>query len=437
MGEVSTKILKYDAANKLLTTEEIRVSIRPPDGEGVSRSFSKGKITIGTLEGNDLVVKGDEYVSRRHCKIEVSGDMLIVTDLGSTNGIIYNGERVDKISLKNGGSFKIGRTEVDIRLGRSSRRLVPDSAKGLGDLIAVSKEMREVFSLIKHAASSDATVCVMGESGTGKELVAREIHRLSRRAASPFVAINCGAIPPTIIESELFGHEKGAFTGASTLHRGVFEQADGGTLFLDEIGEMPPELQTRLLRVLETSSVRRIGGQRDIKVDVRIIAATNQDLGRLVEERRFREDLFFRLYVFPIYLPPLRERKEDIPVLAEHFARGFGVDTKGKIFTEGAISKLLSHKWPGNVRELKNTIQRAVILSPSLPIGPDSIKIAAATVNLGGDRSLSNQEKNAIIEALRRTRGNKTRAASVLGISRSALINKIKRFAIRREDVGA
>lgn len=427
----ATKVLAYSQEKNLLTVEAVELSIKSHSGQISLRKFRKTKVFIGSSDGCDLVISDDEYVSRKHCKLETIDDLLILTDLGSTNGTFYKGEKIDKACLQDGGAFTIGRTSISVKRSFAEEKIVPDKTRQIGDMLGASRSMREIFGLIKRIAKSDATVCITGESGTGKELVAREIHMGSARASRPFVAINCGAIPPNIIESELFGHEKGAFTGAAATHRGVFEQADGGTLFLDEIGEMPYELQTRLLRALETGSVRRIGGHRDIPVDVRIITATNQDLKKNVSNGRFREDLFFRLYILPIHIPPLRERKEDIPILARHFAKMFGFKGDGDPISEKAMQKLLSHTWPGNVRELKNTIQRAVVLNPSSVVRASDVNLADLTPRLtSGAIPLAAQEKEAIIEALKRSRGNQSKAAGLLKVARTTLSNKIRRYGI-------
>jgi len=357
--------------------------------------------------------------------------MLLLTDLGSTNGTIYEGEKIDKINLPNKALFIVGKTEITIHRTSNKEKIRPFKEFKLGPLIGASTHIKQIFSLIKRVAPTDATVFITGESGTGKELVARSVHDMSNRNNGPFVAINCGAIPKNIIESELFGHEKGAFTGASQTHRGVFEQADGGTLFLDEIGEMPVDMQTRLLRVLETKTVRRIGGLRDIKVDVRIVAATNQDAKQNVLDGKFREDLFFRLYIVPIHLPPLRERKSDIEVLATHFAQMFSPKDEEILFNKKALKRLTDHSWAGNVRELKNTIQRAIVMNAKGTITSSDIFLTELrNVDDLGSLPLISQEKEAIIEALKRSDGNQSKAAQLLGVARTTLSNKIKKYEI-------
>lgn len=328
-------------------------------------------------------------------------------------------------------------------------------------IIGQSRPMQEVYKVLGKVAPSDVTVLVTGESGTGKELVARAIHANSHRLGKPFLALNCAAIPRELLESELFGHEKGAFTGASERKIGKFEQAQGGTLFLDEIGDMPLDLQTKLLRVLQEKEITRTGGTASIAVDVRIVAATNQNLKEQVRRKEFREDLYYRLNVVPINLPPLRERREDIPLLARHFVQRahqeLGVPARG--FTEEAMDLLKGYDWPGNVREVENTIQRAALLSPDQLLVPGDFPELLA----GGDREESEGSLEALIAnklrsslslmdvneldnlyemvlhqmerpliniVMEKTRSNQVRAAEILGINRNTLRKKIQTLGI-------
>ena len=302
----------------------------------------------------------------------------------------------------------------------------------LGSMLGNSRPLKEVFKLIGKAAPSDVGVCLIGESGTGKELAAKLLHDLSPRRDKPFVAINCGAIPQNLIESLLFGHERGSFTGATERHQGVFEQADGGTLFLDEIGEMPLDLQTRLLRVLESQTVRRVGAKSDIQVNVRLIAATLRDLKERVAAGTFRQDLFYRLYIFPILLPPLRERQEDVALLAEHFVKMLSTSDKKIVFSAEALEKLKNYDWPGNVRELKNVIQRALLLLKKEKIEAKDLELTSVRSSdvVLGESKLGDQEKMSILEALRKSKGNHSQASRLLGIARSTLTSKLRRYQI-------
>ena len=323
-----------------------------------------------------------------------------------------------------------------------------ESAAGAGEHaqapVARDPAMLAVLARSAQVARAEASVLITGESGTGKEVLARHIHAASRRARGPFVALNCAALPETLLESELFGHEKGAFSGAVAARRGKFEQADGGTLLLDEIGEMDARLQAKLLRAIQEREVDKLGGTRPVKVDVRILAATNRDLGTEVRAGRFREDLYFRLDVVRLRLPPLRERPADILPLAEHFARRYA-DANGlprRLLSPAARAALMAHRWPGNVRELENALHRAVLLADGAEIGPEAIELtpdeapapvqapmqAATGVEGLVGRRVEEVERDLIINTLSHCLGNRTRAAEILGISIRALRNKIQDY---------
>jgi len=329
------------------------------------------------------------------------------------------------------------------RLEESNRNLKEqlDAKYGMEQIIGRSPAMQEVFDTLRQVAPSRATVLIQGESGTGKELVAHALHRLSPRSDNPFVAVHCAALSDTLLESELFGHERGAFTGATETRKGRFELADGGTLFLDEIGEVEPATQVKLLRVLEERNFERVGGMENIEVDTRLLAATNRDLRRMVDEGSFREDLFFRLNVVQITLPSLRERKEDIPLLLHHFLNQFreenGKELEG--FTPEALEALTSYAWPGNIRELRNVIERMVVLARGdkltvrdVPVevreGQNSSK---ASGPLKGVTSMQEAEKRMIRQALDDNKGNRTLAAKQLGISRRTLHRKLNDYGLR------
>ena len=314
-------------------------------------------------------------------------------------------------------------------------------------MIGVSREMNKIFATIKKVADTPANILILGESGTGKELVARAIHANSSRAGRPFMAINSGGIPENLLESELFGYMKGSFTGAYADRAGLFELARGGTIFLDEIGELPPVLQVKLLRVVQEKTFRRIGGAEDIRVDVRIISATNQDLAQKVKKGEFREDLYFRLNVIPIQMPPLRERKEDIPLLTRHFiekyAREFGKEVR--TISSYGMELLMGHAFPGNIRELENIIERGVAIETSNIILPENLTLAAKADKGGEEKSmelhipdegidlnaeLEKIEKKAIEEALIKTKGSKTKAAELLRVTFDSLRYRIEKLGI-------
>ncbi|MEN6498321.1 MAG: sigma-54 dependent transcriptional regulator [Thermoguttaceae bacterium] len=307
--------------------------------------------------------------------------------------------------------------------------------EGKSELIGESSGMKEVRALIAKVAPTESTVMILGETGTGKELVARAVHDQSRRAAMPFVAINCGALPENLIESELFGHRKGSFTGADEHRVGLFEVANGGTLFLDEIGELPKAMQAKLLRFLESGEIRRVGENEAFTCDVRVVCATHRNLEEMVESADFREDLWFRINTFEVHLPPLRERLEDIPLLARRLASRFrsNLSADVEIFSPEAIVELNSHSWPGNVRELANVIEHAMILCERPPIGTEHLPTRFTTRRLRrcdpphveSGRTLREVEMQAIHDALERYQGNKPKAAEELGISLKTLYNKL------------
>ncbi len=303
-----------------------------------------------------------------------------------------------------------------------------------GHILTKNKEMKALLELAGRAARSDAAVLITGESGTGKELMAKAIHHNSPRRDKPFIAVNCPSIPETLIESELFGHEKGAFTGAVAAKPGKFELADGGSLFLDEIGDLKFDLQAKLLRVLQEHEIERVGGTKTIPVDVRVLAATNQNLGDLVANGQFRQDLFYRLNVIPITIPPLRQRPEDIPLLAEHFVKKYA-DKPTRIDPE-FLKELMRYNWPGNVRELENIVQRAVVLSTSDVLTGDDIpgeQLSHKPHAEGGNVTLAEAEKHAIIDALNQTKWNQSRAAAILNIPRHVLIYRMKKLGIHND----
>jgi len=298
------------------------------------------------------------------------------------------------------------------------------------EILTQNPKMHKVINIAENLGASDITVLVYGESGTGKEILARQIHRMSRRADKPFVAVNCAAIPDNLLESELFGYEKGSFTGATERRTGKFELAKGGTILLDEIGEMSMTLQAKLLRVLQEKEIDRIGGNEPIAVDVRVIATTNKDLYKECSEGRFREDLYYRLNVFPVKLPALRERTDDIPLLSRHFMKKFSAYAGKEIddFSENALSILKNRQWRGNVRELENVIQRAVFLSKGKLINSEDLFLEDVTTKTAVNGNLKNMEKELILQTLKDVNGNKTKAAKMLGVSVRTIRNKLNEY---------
>jgi len=344
--------------------------------------------------------------------------------------------QVDELKVILKRAFQVAALEREYRT--LQQQLKGETFEGM---LGTSPQMQSVFSSIRKVATTEAPVLVLGESGTGKEMVALAIHRLSSRQEGPFVAINCGAIPETLLESELFGHEKGAFTGAHIQRKGRIESASGGTLFLDEIGELPPLLQVKLLRFLQEQRIERIGGRQEIQVDTRVIAATNVDLKKAMEAGHFREDLFYRLAVVVIKLPALRERENDVRMLAQAFLRKFGAENgkEGLSFEPEALRALVKHAWPGNVRELENRIKGAAIMAEGKRLSVQDLELsasslAAQTTNLKEARE--SLEREMVQRALRKHSGRITAAAAELGISRPTLYELMERLGLKRERNG-
>jgi transcriptional regulator with GAF, ATPase, and Fis domain len=333
---------------------------------GEERTIAGDVFRIGKSGENDLAL-GDDTVSRMHCEIRRERKGYLLTDLGSTNGTLLDGAEIKEAWLKPGAVITVGKVELKVRPFAERIEILPSESSRFGECVGTTLAMRQLFGIAERLGPSDATVLIGGETGTGKDLFARAIHGVSPRKSKPFLVVDCGAVVGTLIESELFGHEKGAFTGATSARAGAFELANGGTLFLDEIGELPLDLQPKLLRALEQRAFRRVGGSREIRVDIRVVAASKRNLKMEVERGKFREDLYFRLAVVPIELPPLRERRDDIPLLSEKLLEGIAaLDSTGqtpKTLGPNVADALRAHDWPGNVRELRNVLERAAYLA--------------------------------------------------------------------------
>lgn len=367
--------------------------------------------------------------------------------------ITGNSDRAKAVAAIQGGAYDfiekpiqldvvkvvLQRAQYLANLERENRTLLQQAGQiGFEGLVGNSEPMQEVFRMIRRVAPSDVPVLITGESGTGKELVARAIHRQSRRKDAAFVAINCGAIPDTLIESELFGYEKGAFTGAAQQRKGRIEGAQGGTLFLDEVGDIPLPLQVKLLRFLQEHEIQRLGGKETITLDTRVIAATNVDLRQAVSEGRFREDLYYRLCVISIPVPPLSTRRADIPLLARTFLLRFADHQRKPItgFSSEAMAALTGYSWPGNVRELENRVKRAVVMAEGKYITPESLELTAAIGHDGDERTIrgsrESREKELVLLAMERAQGNISRAAAELGISRPTLYQLLARYGLKK-----
>lgn len=433
--------------SELLTEEGYEVEVVCDGPSAVERYRQKGfDLTITDLMMPRM--KGTELV--RHLReIDAEALILLITAFGSIENAVESMRAgafdyltkpfgTDEILLSIGRALE--QRGLRIELQRLRREI--QGRYGFENILGKSDPMRRIFEIVMHISDAPANVLITGESGTGKELIARAIHYHSGRSRGPFIPINCAAIPENLLESELFGYLQGSFTDARKDRKGLFQEASGGSLFLDEISEIPVNLQAKLLRVIEDKEVRPLGASRGEKVDVRILAASNRDLDQLVGEGRFRQDLFYRLNVVRIQLPPLRERSEDIPILAEHFIQKFSGKTKRRVqgLTEEALAAILNYHWPGNVRELEHTIERAVLLGKSelisatdLPpqlLAKDRNEVSLAEA-LSKGYSLKNLERDYIKKVMESTKGNKTEAASILGVDRTTLYRKLEEAKIK------
>lgn len=394
-----------------------------------------GRQIIGSSSEADVRVD-EPFVSRFHAAIFPSGRSWQIEDLDSTNGTFIEGRRIRQAELSGGEKISLGRLEFSFRTQLEEERIEPQAdGKGFGALIGESEPMRRLFGLAARVAATDAAVLIHGQSGTGKELLAAALHDHSARAGRPFVPVNCGAIPADLAETELFGHEKGAFTGAAEKRAGLFAEAHRGTLFLDEVGELAPALQVKLLRVLESGEVRPVGAGKPSRVDVRVIAATHRDLRHLVGEGKFRDDLYYRLAVVTLELPPLAGRDGDLERLAAAFL------PRGRNLSKSAMEKLRGWRWPGNVRELRNVIERAAIFSDGPEIDAAAIALDELSAPVGAalferhpelaGKSLEEIERGLIADALRKSGGVQADAAKLLGIAKSSLHGKVERYGLR------
>jgi len=421
--------------------ERTRITVTQGPDAGLVIEAAGRTLGVGTAPDSDLVLT-DDTVSRRHCEIELTETGFRVRDLGSTNGVRCAGMRVFEIEATQTLELSIGHSKLSITPLAQTEDRERATTHRYGDLLGSSRKMREVFAELSRLSATSLSVLVEGETGTGKDLAAESLHRSSERADGPYVVFDCSAVAPTLIESELFGHERGAFTGAVASRAGVFEEADGGTLFLDEIGELPKELQPKLLRALEKLEVKRIGARRPVRVDVRVISATNRNLLAEVRADNFRQDLYYRIAGARVHLPPLRERAEDIPMLIEHFMALEAPQLTRAAIPSHVWDMLCSHRWPGNVRELRNAVQRLVVapelaamhfsdgpqqqpvVKPNLP--PPAAEQPVYPLRDARRRAADNFERDYLRVLLDRTQGNITRAAAIAEVSRQ-MVQKLMR----------
>lgn len=465
MKEIKGRIVVVDDDQEMrslledfLGTEGYQVSAFPVASQAIQELGPEGRLNAGAQEGDiDVVISdikmpmmdGLEFTSQlKELRPEIP--VILITAFGSIETAIQAMQRGAFHYIVK--PFKLAEMSVNLDRALEFRKLQRDNTAlrnevsgkwSMAGVVGKSRAMKEVFDLVARVSQATANVLVTGESGTGKEMIARAIHEQGPRARKPFVAINCTAIPETLLESELFGHAKGSFTGAIQQKRGLFEEAEGGTLFLDEIGDMNVQLQSKLLRVIQEKKVRPVGSNVSHDVDVRIIAATHKDLKAAIRDGRFREDLYYRLSVIPISIPPLRSRKDDIPILAEHFLRKYVATNHSKVkgFTKRAMSKLTSLPWPGNVRELENVIERAVVLATQTLIDEGEIPspetaspeefFAGATTDFP---TIDQLEARYMALVLQKTGGRKDQAAQILGINRRTLYRKEREYGLLTND---
>jgi DNA-binding NtrC family response regulator len=403
-----------------------RLALILPDGRRVSIAQA---IVIGTAADVDLKIE-DAWMSRHHCVIEPSEDQVIVRDLASTNGTLVNGVRVPNAELRPG---------VVLTLGMTRMRVAMDT-KIDAEIVGESAPMQRLRSDIARLAAVPLPVLILGETGTGKELVARALHDQSGRRGH-FVPVNCGSLPKELVESEMFGHERGAFTGAESRRRGFFQEADGGTLFLDEVGELPETLQTRLLRALESGVVRPVGAAREALVNVRVVAATHVNLDRAVADGKFRRDLYYRLNAGVVHTPPLRARRADIPLLIERILQDEAAMGHRCRVSAEALTTLMQHGWPGNVRELKNVLRRAAAMGGAV-LQPQDFKLGSLLLTGGDDtvqiagQTYEQIEKEVLARTVRRCGGNQRAASAELAMPRSTLNDKLRRYGIESREIG-
>lgn len=466
-----TKIAYVDGRPKTLHLRKVRIVVNPGLPSQAEHIFDTNVINIGTMQDNDIILT-DETVSRHHCRIVQEDEEYVAVDLGSTNGTFINGVRIREAWLSPGLVLTVGDTQIQFSSMDEEVPVVPSSSEQFGKIVGRSINMREIFGILEKIAPTSATVVIEGETGTGKEVFAQTIHDMSKRSDKPFIVFDCGAVPESLIESELFGHEKGSFTGAIMTRKGLFEMASGGTIFLDELGELSIDLQPKLLRVLEQREVRRVGSNKSIPVNVRVIAATNRNLEQEVQAGNFREDLFYRLSVVRLHLPALRERSEDIPLLVRHFLDelDFNRDSNGRLRIRhadpAALEALKRYEWPGNVRELLNVIERAVSFAETDIIVPDDLPEYVTGLSSSGSRPSLQQndsasymdvpdkeqltelpfkdakeewitsfEKDYILELLRRHQGNISQASREADIDRKYFRKLMTKHGIEADDL--
>lgn len=451
--ESKTELLKLEETPDVVSLRKCQLVVADGTDRGKKITLDKNVTKIGKRDTNDMILS-DKAISRLHCEIEYTSDSFLLRDLGSTNGTFLNGSRVKEAYLAPGDLIKIGNTTLEFVAFDEKVKIEPSAKDSFGLMVGTSKKMRQIFSILEKISPSQATVIIEGETGTGKDLVAQAIHEHSQRNKNPFVVFDCSAVAPNLIESELFGHERGSFTGAVKSRRGQFEAANTGTIFLDEIGELTSDLQPKLLRALEQREIKRVGSNVPVKADVRVICATNKNLRKEVEEGRFREDLYYRLSVVKIILPPLRDRPDDIEALVERFlsTSNYNRNPDGSLkvvkVDDEAIKVLQRYSWPGNVRELANVIERAVSFVEGDTISRSHLDFIFAELQHGEEMTermhvdssipfkdakqhiVEEFEKKYLIELLEQHGHNLSKASREAKIDRKHLRNLCKKYDI-------
>jgi DNA-binding NtrC family response regulator len=427
-----------------VTIPRLALTVEREAGKPTSRTilYDGDLCRIGTHSSNDLVLV-DPAVSRFHCRLVREEGAWRVRDWGSLNGTRLENVRIRDADISSDAALLLGDSLVRVRAVAPAGEAIVPMTPAFGSIAGTSVPMRKLFALLEKVAASDINVLIEGESGTGKELVANEIVQRSARVEKPFVVVDCGAISPNLVESELFGHVRGAFTGADRDRMGAFEAADTGTVFLDEIGELPLELQPKLLRALEAREIRRVGETRPRKVNVRVVSATNRDLEREVNRGRFREDLYFRLSVINVRVPPLRERLDDLLILIRVFLQALGVPEQERLFPPSVLAEMGKHDWPGNVRELRNYVERTVVLQKAVPAirrplgpassppsGPPPVDIGIP-FKIAKDAAVDSFERAYLSALLEAAGGNMSKAARTAGMDRMYLHRLVQKHGLR------
>ena len=453
----SGSFVRDDAGVPMLLSHKAQLVVQNGPDRGLTREVSGARFTIGSARGNDCVLS-DATVSRYHCEIALRGDRYVVRDLGSKNGTRVEGTFVYEAPIAPGAVVGVGNSDIVFEPKKRWVRVLQSEADHFGALYGTSRRMREIFALLDRVAGSELSCVLVGETGTGKELAARGLHDASDRSAGPFVVVDCGAITETLVESELFGHERGAFTGADRARAGAFELANHGTIFLDELGELPMQLQPKLLRALERREIKRLGAAQPLEVDVRVIAATHRDLEAMVAAGTFREDLFYRVAEVIVTLPPLRQRMDDMAILSSRIVGEVTPPGLPPIVVgQDALDALVRYEWPGNVRELRNVLRVAATLAQGNRIGAKDVAVGRAgatpaaeradadpafTIDLGEarplrearDRWVQTLEREYLERLVARHGGPTDEAAQEAGLHRKSLLRLMREHGMRYDD---